>query len=461
MLLQSPWQPRLADGAGPPSERLVAALADDIIEGRLEAAARLPAHRDLAWDLKIGVGTVTKAYAVLERRGLIRSVKGRGTFVALVQARSPAAIDLSYNVPPAILSERLLRRTLAGIARTVDPCLFTDYPPPSGHDEHRRLMARWLDELGMPADPARVVLTAGAQQALAVAFAAALKPGGTIYCDALTYPGIITLARFSRYRLVGIAMDGEGMVPAALDEALSQRSGGLRSALVYVIPTLQNPTTATMSAARRHEIAALCRAHKVPIVEDDVYSLSPLPDRPPIAALAPERTFYVNSLSKTVSPGLRIGSLVVPPGQLDRAIAALSATLVNVPPLSCAVMERWMLDGTAETLRGAVRMEADRRTALARSILGDALVKSEIVGFHAFMPMKRVEADRLAAACAAAGVAVTAPRAIAANRGDKDSGIRLCLGTPPLPDLRAGLTKIAALLAELGTNSVIPAKAVT
>jgi DNA-binding transcriptional MocR family regulator len=233
----------------------------------------------------------------------------------------------------------------------------------------------------------------------------------------------------------------------------------MRSALVYVIPTLQNPTTATMSAARRHEIAALCRAHKVPIVEDDVYSLSPLPDRPPIAALAPERTFYVNSLSKTVSPGLRIGSLVVPPGQLDRAIAALSATLVNVPPLSCAVMERWMLDGTAETLRGAVRMEADRRTALARSILGDALVKSEIVGFHAFMPMKRVEADRLAAACAAAGVAVTAPRAIAANRGDKDSGIRLCLGTPPLPDLRAGLTKIAALLAEQLSNSARSAKA--
>jgi len=450
MLMQSPWQARLAEGAGPPSERLVAALAGDIIEGRLEAGARLPAHRDLAWDLKIGVGTVTKAYAVLERRGLTRSVKGRGTFVALVQARSPAAIDLSYNVPPAILSERLLRRTLSGIARTIDPCLFTDYPPPSGHDEHRRLMARWLDALGMPADPARVVLTAGAQQALAVAFATGLRPGGTIYCDALTYPGIITLARFSRYKLVGLAMDAEGMVPAALDEALAARSGGMRSALIYVMPTLQNPTTATMSAARRREIAAVCQAHKVLIVEDDVYSLSPLPDRPTIATLAPERTFYVNSLSKTVSPGLRIGSLVVPPGQLDRAVAALSATLVNVPPLSCAVMERWMLDGTAETLRGAVRMEADRRTALARSILGDALRRSEIVGFHAFMPMQRAEADRLATACAAVGVAVTAPRAIAANRGDKESGVRLCLGTPSLPDLRAGLTKIAALLAEQG-----------
>jgi DNA-binding transcriptional MocR family regulator len=450
MLLQSPWQPRLAEGEGPPSERLVAALAEDILEGRLESGARLPPHRDLSWDLKIGVGTVTKAYAVLERRGLTRSVKGRGTFVALLQARSPAAIDMSFNVPPAMLSEKLLRRTLGSIAKSIDPGLFTGYPPPLGHEEHRRLMARWLNELGMPADPASVVLTAGAQQALAVAFAVSLRPGGTIFCDALTYPGILNLARFSGYRLVGLAMDEEGMTPAALEEALGARTGGARTALLYVMPTMQNPTTAIMSAARRREIAEICRKHKLPIVEDDVYSLSPLPDRPPIATLAPERTFYVNSLSKTVSPGLRIGSLVVPPGLMERAIAAFRATLLSVSPLSCAVMERWMLDGTAETLRGAIRMEADRRTSLARSILGPALRRSEIVGFHAFLPLPRPEADKLAAACAAAGVAVTPPRAIAADRHGRDSGLRLCLGAPSLPDLRAGLGKIAMLMGEMG-----------
>ena len=447
MLLQSPWEPRLADGSAPASERLVAALADDIMEGRLEAGARLPAHRDLAWALRIGVGTVTKAYAVLERRGLTRSVKGRGTFVALVQARNSTQIDLSFNVPPAILSERLLRRTLSAIAKIIDPTLFTGYPPPLGHDEHRRLMARWLETLGVPADPARVVLTAGAQQALAVAFAVSLRPGGTIYCDALTYPGIITLARFSGYRLVGLAMDGEGLLPSALEAALGSGPVAARSALLYTMPTMQNPTTAIMSAARRHEIAELCRSRKITIVEDDVYSLAPLPSRPPISTLAPERTFYVNSLSKTVSPGLRIGSLLVPPGMMERASAALRATLLSVSPLSCAVMERWMQDGTAETLRGAIRMEAERRTSLARSLLGNALVPSEIVGFHTFMPLPRAEADRLAAACAGAGVAVTLPRAIAAPRGGEASGLRLCLGAPSLPDLRTGLAKIAALMA--------------
>lgn len=76
MRLISPWTPRLANGTASPSSRLVAALAEDILEGQVDTGDRLPAHRDLADRLDISVGTVTKAYNVLERRGLVRSVKG-------------------------------------------------------------------------------------------------------------------------------------------------------------------------------------------------------------------------------------------------------------------------------------------------------------------------------------------------------------------------------------------------
>src|SRR5512139_1279672 len=117
MRLQSPWTPHLAPIDAPASERLVKALADDILEGKLETGVRLPAHRDLAWTLGIGVGTVTKAYAVLDRRGLTRSVKGRGTFVTARQARQGPIIDLSINTPPAMVSERLLARTLSEMAK--------------------------------------------------------------------------------------------------------------------------------------------------------------------------------------------------------------------------------------------------------------------------------------------------------------------------------------------------------
>ncbi|WP_340321244.1 PLP-dependent aminotransferase family protein [Chelatococcus albus] len=249
MRIASPWHPRLADIAAPPSERLVAALADDIIEGRLEAGARLPAHRDLAWRLGIGIGTVTKAYGVLERRGLTRSVKGHGTFMAAIAARNCPVIDLSINTPPAMLSERVLAKTLIAAARNLDPHLFTLYPPAAGHDEHRRLMSRWLAPLGMEADASRLLLTNGAQQALSVAFGVACGPGGTILTEALTYPGAIALARHAGYRLRRLTIDGEGIVPEALEAALATCD---RTPIgLYVTPTMHNPTTATMSEARR------------------------------------------------------------------------------------------------------------------------------------------------------------------------------------------------------------------
>jgi len=133
MRLQSPWQARLGDEKeGSPCDRLVAALSEDIADGQLEVGARLPAHRDLAWRLGIGVGTVTKAYGVLERRGLVRSVKGRGTFVAVAEARRGAFIDLSRNSPLPVITERccpVLWRQFPGVSmRRMFQSLSAGYP---------------------------------------------------------------------------------------------------------------------------------------------------------------------------------------------------------------------------------------------------------------------------------------------------------------------------------------------
>ncbi len=189
MRLQSPWQPRLANVEATTVERLVLALADDIIEGKLQGGDRLPAHRPLAWQLAIGLGTVTKAYAILERRGLVRSVKGRGMFVAIRRAREEREIDLSSNAPPAMLTDRLLARTLAGIARKMDADHLNLYSPPTGHLEHRRLLARWLENAGVTIEPSHLALTSNARQAISLAFDLACGPRGTILTERLTYPG--------------------------------------------------------------------------------------------------------------------------------------------------------------------------------------------------------------------------------------------------------------------------------
>ena len=104
MKLSSLWEPRLSASDGTPAERLAAALADDIASGALAQGERLPAHRDLATRLEIGLGSVTKAFAALERRGLVQSEKGRGCFVTVQTQARRETIDLAFNAPPALMA---------------------------------------------------------------------------------------------------------------------------------------------------------------------------------------------------------------------------------------------------------------------------------------------------------------------------------------------------------------------
>src|SRR5205085_1562946 len=111
-------------------------------------------------------------------------------------------------------------------------------------------------------------------------------------------------ANRSGHALKGVATDREGMRPDVLDRAAVET--GAR--VVFVQPTIHNPTCTTMSEARRREIVAVARRRNLLIVEDDVYGLLPERRPPPIAALAPERTIYITSGSKALAQGVRVVS---------------------------------------------------------------------------------------------------------------------------------------------------------
>ncbi|MEZ0604204.1 PLP-dependent aminotransferase family protein [Paraburkholderia sp. IW21] len=454
MRAKSPWNARLAPVDAAPSDRLVTALAEDIIEGHIEAGARLPAHRDLASQLGIGLGTVTKAYAILERRGLVRSVKGSGMFVSVSQARGGPMIDMSRNVPPALMTERLLARTLAAVAKRVDADLFNSYPPTAGHEEYRRQMARWFAGKGMEADPHCLLLTSGAHHAVSVAVSVACGVGGILCVEEQTYPGAIALARHLGLNLVGVPADSEGIVPDALDRALEAK--GNRQTAVFLSPTMNNPTTTTMSLARRRAVVDVCRDHDVTIIEDDVYALVADRNLPPLAMLAPERTLYTNSLSKTLNPALRIGGLVTPKTMYAQAEAALQVSALMVSSMSCAVLEQWLIDGTVQAVTESIQEESKRRYALARSFLGESMRRPDHDGFHLWLPMTMREAVQFADAARSRGVIVTPPESTAADLQALSGGIRLCLGAPSPTDLTSALGAIAAVLAQT-SQDLVPA----
>lgn len=455
MRLASPWAPRLADLDGPLHERLAAALAEDVAEGQVEVGARLPAHRDLAWRLGVGIGTVTRAYGVLERRGLVLSERGRGMFVAGGEAPPRARVDLSVNAPPQVFADRLLAATFAALARDLTAETFARYRPVIGDLEHRRTMARWLADHRFVAPVERLMLSNGAQHALAVAFGVAAREGRRLVTEAVTYPGALTLARHAGTPPVAVALDAEGLRPDALDEALARLSRAGEKGVVYVTPTLHNPTTATMGEGRRREVVAIARARDALIVEDDVYSLFTPPDLPTLAELAPERTFYVNGLSKTLNPGLRLGLLVAPPQLVEAAASGLAATSSMASPISCVVMERWLLDGTATSIGASIRLEVAARSALARRFLPQAILPVSHPGFHTWLPMSLVAAERLARRAERAGVAVTPPSAVMVDPDDGPAGLRLCLGAPTRSDLEQALKTLAGLAAGEGEGGGI------
>jgi DNA-binding transcriptional MocR family regulator len=457
MLLRSPWRPRLAGTLERPAERLARAAAEDIEAGALRPGDRLPAHRDLAYQLKIGLGSVTKAYAALEQRGLVVSVRGRGMFVAGAGEAPRTLIDLSINAPPRVLTDRLLSTTLTDIARRLDAASFATYASPAGRPEHRKAVAGWLTQNRMQADAEALFLCNGAQHALSLALAVAGARRGEIYTESLTYMGAIQIAQTAGYRLHGLALDHEGLTPDGLEAALAGSQRQSRP-IVYVTPTAHNPTGATMGSARRKAIVRVCRKYDALIVEDDVYALFAEPALPALASLAPERTLYIGGLSKMLSPGLRLGWLVVPSILVAETLAHLQATSTMAAPLAGLVIERWLLDGTVQRSIELVRTEAEHRHALARRILGLAHhPRRKSPAFHIWLPMERAAAEQAALMAATQGVVVTAPRAVLTDPEASESGVRLCLGVPTREQLAEALQR----LSRMWQTSVLKSRAQT
>src|SRR6185437_12288206 len=203
---QSDWRPSLdgSDG-GSLQARLLAALQRDIADGRLPPGRQLPPQRELAWRLGISLGTVTKVYAEAERRGLLEAHVGRGSFVADAAAPqgpgAPSLIDLRANLPPlGAATAARLAEALARLRRRRDLAEILAYPPPLGLERHRRAAARWLASFGLGAiDWQDLVITMGAQHALALVFAVLVKPGDTFLTEAASFHGVKPLAQQAGY----------------------------------------------------------------------------------------------------------------------------------------------------------------------------------------------------------------------------------------------------------------------
>ncbi|MFF7710280.1 aminotransferase class I/II-fold pyridoxal phosphate-dependent enzyme [Pseudomonas sp. NPDC007930] len=454
------WVPQLGEHQQPVYLSIADALGRDISSGRLRHGERLPTLRELATALDITPGTVSRAYNEASRRGLTQGEVGRGTYVlAAAEPRLPLPaagaeaaerlrgelLDLSIIKPHGESRQQWLREALATLAGSDALEAALDYAPDGGHPAHRKAAAQWLGQWLPGAQWQQVVITSGAQHGLMVAVSALTESRDLILCEALCYPGIISVVHGTGRRLRGVPMDEYGIIPQALRELCMRE----RPAMLVCVASCQNPTTSTMPNARRAEIAAIAEEFDFLLLDDDIYGfLAADSDIRPLSTFAPERSVYLTSLSKSILPALRIGYLYSPARLLSRLTAMVRSSVWMPSPLTAQVASQVLSSGLHQQLIAQHRAEAAERQAMAREIFAGHTLYAQPHSYHAWLQLPAPwRSDEFALLARANGVLVMSASQFEAERNQAPQAVRLVLMSPTnRAELRFALTKLNSLL---------------
>lgn len=373
---------------GPLFLAIAEAIARDIARGRLAAGTRLPGTRALARELGVHRNTVDAAYQELLTQGWLRAEPARGTFVARdlpqgMMLASPApvadvpapvqpALGFSDGAPdPGLVPDKALARSFRRALMSPAFRAGSDYGDARGTLSLRQVLVSYLaSDRGVVAEPERLLVTRGSQMALFLAAKAVVEPGAVIAVEEPGYPLAWEAFRAAGAGVHGVPVDGGGLSIAALEDALARNR---RIRAVYVTPHHQYPTTVTMGAGRRLQLLDLAQRHRLAVIEDDYDHEYRFEGRPvlPLAARAPAGLplVYVGSLSKLLSPGIRLGYAVAPETVLTRMAAARAAIdRQGDAPLEAALAELIRDGDLGRHARKARRVYRARRDLLAEAL---------------------------------------------------------------------------------------------
>ncbi|PDT29012.1 GntR family transcriptional regulator [Rhizobium sp. L9] len=378
------WLPDLSRGSGPVYLRLADSIESAIASGALPAGSKLPPQRNLAYDIGVTIGTIGRAYALVHERGLIAGEVGRGTYV-LNRAEMPPGeqtdalavslggtrfqdapadkIRFDTTAAPDLGQGKIISAILAEIGEQhlTEISSYSRSFPRNWFDAGRR----WLARSGWTPEVENIVPTLGAHAAAVAVIAAVSAPGDKIVFENLTYTQVSRSARLLGRRTVTVDSDEFGVIPDDFERLCQQQ----HPKIAFLMPTVHNPTVTIMPYERRAAIAAIARKHSVWLIEDDLYGGMADDETPLIAALAPDRTFLVNGLSKSVAAGVRGGWVACPPHFAQRIKVTHRMVTGGLPFILAETCARLVESGRAHEIRKEVIGELSRRAHLAREHL--------------------------------------------------------------------------------------------
>lgn len=448
-----------ADGRGPLHRLLAAAIEDLIARGELPPGALLPTERGLAAQVGVSRATAAGAYRILKRSGRVDSRQGRGTWVA---GAAPGRASTAEGIAPVLVHpgdvidlslaasapDGLLRSALADAARRAAGRIQGVGYEPSGPEALRDRVS--------PGRPERVLVTTGAQQAIALLVDELVAPGDVVVVEDVTYVGALDAARRAGARLIAVPTGPEGVDVAALVDAVGRH----RPALVYLNPTHQSPWGSVLDDAGRAEIVAFAARTGTVVVDDRTLAelaFDPARRPRPLASFDPAAPVAtVGSLSKAVWPGLRVGWVEAAPELVAALASRRMVDDLGGSVLSTSVaLEIWD-DCPRWTARRAAELAAAHAHLVAR--LARELPKWEVApasgGTGAWVRLPGADATLLARAAAERGVHVVAGPTLSAH-GHATDRVRLAV-TAPVPVLDVAVDRLVAAWRSTSAPAVAP-----
>ncbi len=429
------WKPKLINYSGPKYIAIADALCNDIRNNRLKPGEKLPPQRELSYELGINFGTVTKAYALVSERGLIRGEIGRGTFVRKDPPLSqtpwpkenimPGRVDMRSDFPCSLAEDPIFRETFHKLGNHPYLDLLLQYQPGSSMPDHLEIAATWLSDLGMNVTTEQIIITNGALHGGFLSLLALTKPGDLLLSDVITSPAIRSIAAMLHLRLKPVAMDEHGMIPDDLEEQVKQN----HCKALYLIPNFHNPTTVVLPLARREAIAEIAGRSGFYIIEDDVFGSLINKRANPVSSLIPHQSFYVTSFSKGIAPGLRVGYATVPERFYQRFLTGLKITSWMASPLMVEIISGWIKDGNAHRLVALQARKIAQRESIVRKFLKSFDVRSHPHCPHVWLSLpSSIRESEAVMGLSRRGIDVTPGEYFSVKTGFMPGCLRLCFG---------------------------------
>ncbi|MGG8360341.1 PLP-dependent aminotransferase family protein [Bacillus cereus] len=385
----------------PKYRQIIDYMKEKIENGEWPIGSKIPSQRQLAKLFHVNRSTVINALDELMADGLIQGQIGAGTIVtnntwSLLATNPPpdwseyvkAGIHKPSKLMVREINEAEANKTLIHLSKgELAPHLFPletmqsiiknvseeldyfGYEEQKGFYPLREAIRKYVKSFGIHASPGSILIVSGALQALQLISIGLLHRKSTVLLEQPSYLYSIHVFQSANINLSGISMDHHGILP---NDLLKRIKYSQKNNILYSIPCFQNPTGILMSKERRKEILKICEKEQLPIIEDDIYRELWLDESPPAPLKSMDKhghVLYIGSLSKTLSPGLRIGWIIGPEPVIDRLSDIKMQTDYGSSSLSQRVAAEWINEGFYEAHVANVRMHLkERRQIMIRAL---------------------------------------------------------------------------------------------